>query len=1405
VASLPGGERWKHPAFPAWLRSLAARGRSGEALAAVEEALPSAKGAPREAALLAAGEILWREGRRDEAERRLREIPPASPCGADAAFLLARSLAGKGDLAGAARLLQGSPPGARREYAEALLDGAAGSAPVRAPAAPAARIASLEARGGVEAARELFAAGTDASLPLPLRSRALRASSLLRLREGKAAEALDGARADLALFPAWERAVEDSLPWDGTREGARLSAGALRALLPREEDARRYLAAEERFLALADAVAAAREGENGARRAAREARSLREGILEKKRAVDEEARRSEEIRGAGRSAAVEAGSVRGRLRTLAENLPIASLGRSADPPAAARLEELDRRIAEIRSRLDRVRETAEGRSRSRTILTSLSGEQKMMLFLARDRAARLEDALDLAEAEGASLRWRLWNRWKNGFVRKAAPVGAEADRLARLAASVESRAGARKESLLSWSARLGEWSDSLARFDASFRRDADALAAREGEVKGKGREALSEARRLAREALLRDGRAGLRLAGRGAFELRASLGERADSAAERGRLLEESIRHYRKSLPPEGAEEPGTEESLFALATLRYEESEARYFTKEGETADRPDYSEAVALFRKVEKDYPRGEYAEHALYGLSLCLQETGDAEGSADAMEALLARYPSTRYADEVHLRLAEWAFDVWEYGRAERHYRAVSSAAPADLRATAAYKLGWAILLQSRPAEAPAAFLDALLLSPEAKKTGGLEKESLRMLARSLVESDKDAEAEEMLARRNASSRGPELLLLLQGMLDTNNRYEQAAAVADRLAAAWPLAPERVDVEAAAAEALLKARKEDASFERRGRFPEIFGPGSPWQGAPSRTAGEIARANGVAEEGLRASSFHFHRLAREGRTAERPRVLAGYDAFLAKFPASPKAEEVAYQRGWLLFEDGRKGESKGAFEAVASRRGAREEAARYMAVQSAKDLSAGGGAAELREVDRLALAYERALPKGERLPGVVLDRARALRALKDHRPAAEAGLKAAALATAPKEKGEAYRIAGDSLFESGDFGAAEEAFRGAFAAVGTEPEGAELRRWIAFSRFRRAETLPPGRVSEAADLFLSVAREFPDLDTAPTARFRGASALADAKRGNEAVAVFLEVEKGSDRALSLESTRRLARMYEERGEPLPAAERCETLAAASADGKEKIALLLRGAVLYGKAKAGDRYRGALLAAEAVEGAEPALRVDCRFRVAESLAAEGRGDEADLAYLAVTDLGKTFPEASPDLVGKAYFLRAERRFPAYMALAIVPPLEESFSAKQKMLEECVSLYGEAASRGDGETTAASLHRIGEGLEGFRTAILASPPPPEFSAPEKEEYAFLLEEKAGPIEEKAVEAYRKNLLAAVAGDVASPWVDRTVARLKALRPAVYGKRGDFAFPVLPVPDFRGIVERSEP
>jgi hypothetical protein len=247
----------------------------------------------------------------------------------------------------------------------------------------------------------------------------------------------------------------------------------------------------------------------------------------------------------------------------------------------------------------------------------------------------------------------------------------------------------------------------------------------------------------------------------------------------------------------------------------------------------------------------------------------------------------------------------------------------------------------------------------------------------------------------------------------------------------------------------------------------------------------------------------------------------------------------------------------------------------------------------------------------------------------------------------------------------------------------------------------------------------------------------------------------------------------------------------------------GAEKGKLLLRAAELFtGNDEA--RSRRNFAAGASLPETPPDVRMSSFFRAAESARAEGKIEEADRYFEETVNAHRRAPSVLPEVAGKALFQRAEFRFARYRTLSIVPPLTKTFAAKQAALEASASLYVEAVRIGDADTISASLHRLGEGFEDFRTAILASPPPRGLSEPEREEYVFLLEEKAAPIEEKAIDAYQKNLRQAVAADFFSPWVKKTLNRLIALRPARFAKKREYAFPVVPVPEFVGVIERGK-
>ncbi len=1253
-----------------------------------------------------------------------------------------------------------------------------------------------------------FPPGVDNAAPgLPDVVKSLSAVSTVRLLAGNRSNALDAAREGIAAVDRWKHVLGTIPPWDGTHPDAHRSLDALIALFPRGEDTSLLLPAGQTFLSLSSLRQRLLDAKERSLALERKTRKVSEAV--RTRAAELSARRARagQVGDRFRDDARRSNGIPRRIFRAADDLPIRDFGERTDPKTAALLEEASEKLSRFAAASSRLQAAA------RAIVEwqdtrALPPEDRRMVYFAIDRLARAEERAASLDANVALLRARAWNRWKEAYALRTNRLLDDAENAARRGEAGSARAANAEGALRSEIVRLSEWEGSLAGMGGRMSGTAVLLASRHAELRAPADEALSRVRRWVLAGVARKERALHHLAGRAAAEwiLEGNAAQTGDATPPPPGLLPEAIRHLEASLPPSGERSPHTDESLYALGALRFEEAFQRYYGgKEGERKGTPDLTVPTSLFQRVVTEFPNGRYEEHARYALASCLQESGAEDNAALVLEGLLVRHPSTRYADEANLRIGELRFDQYDFPGSEAAYRKVRDSASTELRTTARFKLGWSLFLQSRPRESASAFLEAALLSSGGSGTGGLRGEARRMTARSIVEAGMEREAESFLTQRRGESEGPAVLFAIEGLLDAQNRYEEAAAVATRLGAAYPAAAERLDAEEIAAAALRKAKKDDESMARRGALESLFGQGTAWRSAAGRSPAEIARADAMAMEGLAAAGFHFHAAARATPGGDRRRVLALYDGLLAKFPSSPKAEEVAYQRAWLLYEDGRKAEALHAFESVARRpAGSRGEASWYMAVQCAKDLASPRNPEPQAEITRLAREYERAFPGGERLFPVRLDRARAHFLRKEWDEAAGAATRAGRGTRTPADLRTAYRIAGEAFFEAGRYVESEAAFRDVLAAGPAPEERQEVEKWVGFSMFRAAERLPASRGFDAGSLFLRIANEFPHLPIVPEARFRAGTAYADAGKDVEAIGAFLALESGhASSPLLPDATRRLATLYERTGNPLAAAERLARLSTLEGNDEGRGRYLFRAAELFGKGKDGLRSRRSYAEVSALSSAPAEMRILALFRAGESALAEGSEGEADTLFDNAVRLHREKGGASPEVAGRALFQRAEIRYRAYLPLRIVPPLEPAFSGKQRALAGCADLYAEAIRVGDPATVSASFHRIGEGLEDFRATILSSPPPADLSAEEKEEYVFLLEERAAPIEERAVESYRNNLLHAVAGDHFDPFVAKSRERLRALRPALFAKKPEFAFPVVPVPDFVGITERT--
>ena len=279
---------------------------------------------------------------------------------------------------------------------------------------------------------------------------------------------------------------------------------------------------------------------------------------------------------------------------------------------------------------------------------------------------------------------------------------------------------------------------------------------------------------------------------------RLSLEEASRRAADRLEVLEMRRRarmtpaapdtsvlreRYEDLLARPGTPEERKPEILLRLAELAYREEEAAMRTayESGEGDDIPPgdrYPDAVAYFQQLVDRYPTAAQSLTAFYNLGYLYAEEGDQEASRWAYGQVLEREPQSPYADEIHMRLAEAAFDGGRVDAAIPHYVAVVRGGKPDYVDKALYKLGWCFFNNEDYSQAVDSF--ARVLSRGESSPEDLRRETLAILAKALLEWGGLEPLQAYLAdRADAAPYGARLHLLLGDLYAESSRYREAVA--------------------------------------------------------------------------------------------------------------------------------------------------------------------------------------------------------------------------------------------------------------------------------------------------------------------------------------------------------------------------------------------------------------------------------------------------------------------------------------------------------------------------------------------------------------------------------------------------------------------------------------------------
>ena len=846
------------------------------------------------------------------------------------------------------------------------------------------------------------------------------------------------------------------------------------------------------------------------------------------------------------------------------------------------------------------------------------------------------------------------------------------------------------------------------------------------------------------------------------------------------------MQKYIKLLELPGTPEERKPEILLRLAELAYRREEAALKSAYEEGTDMDilpgdKYPRTIGFYRALADDYPSSEQSLTAMYNLGYLYGEEGEVVLSARYYGKVLELSPDTPYATEIHMRMGESAFNLGIYREAVDHYNEVLASGREEYRAKALYKLGWSYYKLDMYPIAIETF--SHIMDEGTAKNRSLKDEALDIMGRTFVEWEGVEGVVSYLDGREAGKEYGDLLFKVLGDLYIEgSRHKDAVNAYEKGTAAYPLTKVAFPMEKGIINGYLAMQDPESANLRRQLWYELYRPGTPWDEVQSE---DLRRERDERlEEGLRLAALYRHSKAQRGE-GEIEDAVTQYERYHELFGISGEdGYEMAYSQAQAYKEAGlsRSAADKyrevALYEYITSHR----EDASYRRVEALGEICSLGSEC-YDELVEAHWSYVELNPDAEGVAEMLFAAGELSFAKEDFAGARKAFEELVSRFPGNQLDPEATERIARSYFREENFSEAEGWARKTISKDPLEETREKALKIISYSIFKLAEIAEAAGDSEGAVThFFRMAKEFPEGDAAQVSLYRGAEALRKLGREEEAAKVYRRIAEEYKSSKYAESSLTLSsEILSSLGDWGGVAVNYEDLYRLNVASPEAPGHLYRAAMAF--EKAGDRERALALYTEF----EEVFPADGRYAQVlylkgALLDAMGRLPEAE-EYFA---LSWAAPAEGDENVyrAKASLALGEKELERFREIRLVGDLAAALDAKERSLETALGHLIDTATLPYAETLAASLFYAGEAFEQMKVALLESEKPEGLSDEELEEYMFLIEEKAFPLEERGIEFYRKGVAAAQKAGAWNEWVEKIYARLETLLPWAF-KRGE--------------------
>lgn len=837
------------------------------------------------------------------------------------------------------------------------------------------------------------------------------------------------------------------------------------------------------------------------------------------------------------------------------------------------------------------------------------------------------------------------------------------------------------------------------------------------------------------------------------------------------------------------------------------EETATDELSQQNVAVDKAFTLQAIRDYEALLQAYPDRADNDALLYQLAKAYSMAGQNQMTIATLEQLVGEFPRSDYYLESEFRLAQLLYAVGDYEASEATYQRLVNYGPEQNQyyVSAAYLKGWAVFKQDRLEDSLQAFTEFLDEqypdnSSLANASGGdldMLNDVLRIMA---IMFDDLGDWEQIALFYDArGKRHYEYLIYdrLATLYYDKQYYKSGASTLRAFVLRYPndiLAPRYYE---RLIDGYSKARYPNLARKHKQIYNEMFGVGTGFW---------LSHDDAVRETLVKPLSTYIWDLAgfwhAWGQNAKKAKdkkerlaeSQVWYKEYIRSFPAAEDTVKAHFLLAEVAFELRDYPLAKDHYEVVA-----------YQYPQYEKASEAGYGAIlafnKYRPAKNDALAWRQAtvasamrfvqeFPQDERSGTVLVNTAEMLLKDKYYRQALTTSRLAWDVADQLPER---YRygaalVRGHAGFELGLYEEAESSLLQAqtYSKI-KRKEKADIRDKVAASIYKQGELAKAsGDFPTAVKHWRRLASVIPESDTRIIAEYDAATLLMESKDYDQAIEVLLAFrEQYPQHKLTADIPSKLIVAYEDKGEWRMAAFELQNIWKNSTDAEQQRIACFQAAEYFEKAE--DIDNAVVMYKRYAHSYKRPFdaAIEAHYKLDQIYA--GLGDEEkrrfwlDKIITLHNKAGKDQSDRSRYLAAKAAYDLGEFERVRYESVALTLPLDKSVTRKNNLMQAALKRYTQAVQIGSLEYTTSSTFRIGELYRQLSVALMTSERPAGMDEVEEEEYQFLLEDQAFPLDEAAIEIHQTNVGRTYDG-LYDQWIKQSYRSLGKLMPGQYDK-----------------------